>query len=104
VIIDHSHIRNILGRMKADAVTCWGAVSHLAEEETDLVAALGTKVSVTESAVRVCTDAVQILGGYGYMRDYGLEKAMRDAAVLSLLPVSNARAELLITAIEKERL
>jgi alkylation response protein AidB-like acyl-CoA dehydrogenase len=104
VIIDHSHIRNILGRMKADAVTCWGAVSHLAEQETDLVAALGTKVSVTESAVRVCTDAVQILGGYGYMRDYGLEKAMRDAAVLSLLPVSNARAELLITAMEKEGL
>jgi hypothetical protein len=37
------------------------------------------------------------------MRDYGLEKAMRDAAVLSLLPVSNARAELLITAMERER-
>jgi alkylation response protein AidB-like acyl-CoA dehydrogenase len=104
MIIDHSHVRNILGRMKADATTSWGAVSHLAEEETDLVAALGTKVSVTESAVKVCTDAVQILGGYGYMRDYGLEKAMRDAAVLSLLPVSNARAELLITAIEKEEL
>lgn len=104
VIIDHSHIRNILGRMRADAVTCWGAVSHLAGQETDLVAALGTKVSVTESAVKVCTDAVQILGGYGYMRDYGLEKAMRDAAVLSLLPLSNARAELLITALEKERL
>jgi alkylation response protein AidB-like acyl-CoA dehydrogenase len=104
MIIDHSHVRNILGRMKADAITCWGAVSHLAEQEPDLVAALGTKVSVTESAVRVCTDAVQILGGYGYMRDYGVEKAMRDAAVLSLLPVSNARGELLITAVEKERL
>jgi alkylation response protein AidB-like acyl-CoA dehydrogenase len=104
MIIDHSHIRNILGRMRADAVTSWGAVSHLAAEPLDQVAALGTKVAVTESAVRVCTDAVQVLGGYGYMRDYGLEKAMRDAAVLSLLPVSNARAELLITAIEKDQL
>lgn len=104
MIIDHSHVQNILGRMRAEAVTCWGAVSYLAEQERGLVASLGTKVSVTESAVRVCTDAVQILGGYGYMRDYGLEKAMRDAAVLSLLPVSNARAELLITAIEKEKL
>ena len=103
-IIDHSHVRNILGRMRADAIASWGAVSHLAAQDPDPVAALGTKVSVTESAVKVCTDAVQILGGYGYMRDYGLEKAMRDAAVLSLLPVSNARAELLITAIEKERL
>ena len=80
MIIDHSHVRNILGRMRADAIASWGAVSHLAAQDPDHVAALGTKVSVTESAVKVCTDAVQILGGYGYMRDYGLEKAMRDAA------------------------
>lgn len=104
MIIDHSHMRSILGRMRADTVTSRGAVAHIATENLDLVAALGTKVSVTESAVRVCTDAVQILGGYGYMRDYGLEKLMRDSAVLSLLPVSNARAELVITAMEKERL
>jgi alkylation response protein AidB-like acyl-CoA dehydrogenase len=104
MIIDHSHVRNILGRMRADAIASWGAVSHLAAQDPDHLAALGTKVSVTDSAVRVCTDAVQILGGYGYMRDYGLEKAMRDAAVLSLLPMANARAELLITAIEKDRL
>ena len=49
----------------------------------------------------VCTDAVQILGGYGCMRDYGLEKAMRDAAVLALLPISNIRAELLIAALQR---
>jgi alkylation response protein AidB-like acyl-CoA dehydrogenase len=104
MIIDHSHARSILGRMSSDAIASWGAVSYLAAQEQDHVAALGTKVSVTESAVKVCTDAVQVLGGYGYMRDYGLEKGMRDAAVLSLLPVSNARAELLITAIEKEEL
>jgi alkylation response protein AidB-like acyl-CoA dehydrogenase len=104
MIIDHSHLRNLLGRMRADAAASWGAVSHLASETSDDVAALGIKVSVTESAVRVCTDAVQVLGGYGYMRDYGLEKTMRDAAVLSLLPLSNARAELLITSIENERL
>ena len=103
MIIDHSHVRNILGRMRAEAVTGWGAVSHHAAHEPDPVAAMGVKVSVTESSVKVCTDAVQIFGGYGYMRDYGLEKAMRDAAVLSLLPVSNARAELLITAVEKEK-
>lgn len=103
MIIDHSHVRNILGRMRADATTCWGAVTSLAAQDFNHGVALGTKVPVTESAVRVCTDAVQVLGGYGYMRDYGLEKAMRDAAVLSLLPVSNARAELVITAVEKEK-
>lgn len=34
---------------------------------------------------RVTSDAVQILGGYGYMRDYPLEKAMRDAKLLQIV-------------------
>lgn len=104
MIIDHSHVRSILGQMSAGVTASSGALFHSAAVGTDCAAALGTKVSVTEYGVKVCTDAVQILGGYGYMRDYGLEKAMRDAAVLSLLPISNARAELLITAMEKETL
>ncbi len=63
-----------------------------------------SKLFASDVAMKVTVDALQIFGGYGYMRDYGVEKAMRDAAVLSLLPLSNARAELLITALEKERL
>lgn len=39
------------------------------------------KVYASESAIRVATDAVQILGGYGYMRDYPVERMMRDAKV-----------------------
>jgi alkylation response protein AidB-like acyl-CoA dehydrogenase len=31
--------------------------------------------------MKVTTDAVQILGGYGYMRDYPVERMMRDAKV-----------------------
>ena len=104
MIIDHSHIRILLGGMAAGARASAHAVAGAAAGPDDLTALLGVKVAVTEQAVRVCTDAVQILGGYGYMRDYGLEKAMRDAAVLALLPVSNPRAELLIAALEKERI
>ena len=36
------------------------------------------------TAMRVTTDAVQILGGYGYMRDYPVEKWMRDAKVIQI--------------------
>jgi len=104
MIIDHSHLRNILGQMSAGAVASWGAVFYAASQQENGLSAIETKVIVTECAVKTCTDAVQILGGYGYMRDYGLEKAMRDAAVLALLPISNARAELMITAIRKEKL
>jgi acyl-CoA dehydrogenase len=34
--------------------------------------------------MRVTTDAVQIFGGYGYMKDYPVEKLMRDAKLLQI--------------------
>jgi len=40
-------------------------------------------------AMRVTTDAVQILGGYGYMKDYPVEKMMRDAKVLQIYEGTN---------------
>jgi alkylation response protein AidB-like acyl-CoA dehydrogenase len=33
-------------------------------------------------AEKVCLDAVQVLGGYGYMKDYGVEKRLRDCKSL----------------------
>ncbi len=35
-------------------------------------------------AMRAATDAVQIFGGYGYMKDYPVEKLMRDAKLLQI--------------------
>jgi len=37
-----------------------------------------------DAAVRITTDAVQVFGGYGYMRDYPVEKLMRDAKLLQI--------------------
>jgi len=37
------------------------------------------KCFASDTAMRVTTDAVQILGGYGYMKDYPVERMMRDA-------------------------
>lgn len=48
-------------------------------------AARMAKVFAAECAMWVTTQAVQIYGGYGYMRDYPVEKLMRDARALSLL-------------------
>ncbi len=104
MIIDHSHLKNILGAISAKAAAGRGAVFNAASDPADFLSALQTKVRVTDSAVQVCADAVQILGGYGYMREYGLEKMMRDSALLSLLPLSNARAELAIADAEKKKL
>ena len=38
---------------------------------------------------------MQCLGGYGYMRDYGLEKRLRDVVALGLLPCDPTRLALL---------
>ena len=47
------------------------------------------KVFASDVAMRVTTDAVQILGGYGYMRDYPVEKMMRDAKILQIYEGTN---------------
>ena len=42
------------------------------------------KLFASEMAMRVASDAVQIFGGYGYMRDYPVERLMRDAKVTAI--------------------
>lgn len=47
------------------------------------------KVFATDMAMMVTTDAVQILGGAGYMRDYPVEKMMRDAKITQIYEGTN---------------
>ena len=42
-----------------------------------------------DTAMKVTTDAVQIFGGYGYMRDYPIEKYMRDAKITQIYEGTN---------------
>ena len=42
------------------------------------------KLYASDMAMKVTTDAVQIFGGYGYMRDYPIEKYMRDAKITQI--------------------
>jgi acyl-CoA dehydrogenase len=37
-----------------------------------------------DTAMKVTTDAVQIFGGYGYMKEYPVEKLMRDAKLFQI--------------------
>ncbi len=47
------------------------------------------KVFAGDVAMEVATDAVQVLGGYGYMEDYPVEKMMRDAKILQIYEGTN---------------
>jgi butyryl-CoA dehydrogenase len=48
-----------------------------------------TKVFASDVAMKVTIDAVQVFGGYGYMREYPVEKMMRDAKILQIYEGTN---------------
>ena len=54
------------------------------------------KVRASDIAMKVTTDAVQIFGGYGYMRDYPIEKFMRDAKITQIYEGTNQIQRLVI--------
>lgn len=47
------------------------------------------KLFASDTAMKVAVDAVQIMGGYGYMRDYPVEKFMRDAKITQIYEGTN---------------
>jgi alkylation response protein AidB-like acyl-CoA dehydrogenase len=47
------------------------------------------KLFASDVAMRVTTDAVQVHGGYGYMREYPVERYMREAKALQIVEGTN---------------
>jgi alkylation response protein AidB-like acyl-CoA dehydrogenase len=47
------------------------------------------KLHASDTAMKVTTDAVQLLGGYGYMAEYGVERMMRDAKITQIYEGTN---------------
>ena len=54
------------------------------------------RLYASDAAMKVTTDAVQILGGYGYMRDYPVERMMRDAKVTQIYEGPNQIQRLIV--------
>jgi butyryl-CoA dehydrogenase len=54
------------------------------------------KCFATDVAMQVATDAVQVFGGYGFMRDYPVEKFMRDAKITQIYEGTNQIQRLVI--------
>jgi len=55
------------------------------------------KLTSTDTAMRVTTDAVQVLGGAGYTTDYPLERYMREAKVMQIFEGTNQIQRLVIS-------
>jgi alkylation response protein AidB-like acyl-CoA dehydrogenase len=84
--------------MLADMATQVEAARHLVylaatnadEGSPDLTRnAAMAKLFASDTAMKVTTDAVQILGGYGYMKDYPVERMMRDAKITQIYEGTN---------------
>lgn len=63
------------------------SIDHKSGNVTKLSAM--SKCYATDAAMQVTTDAVQIFGGYGYMKDYPIEKYMRDAKITQIYEGTN---------------
>ena len=61
---------------------------------TDIAAM--AKCSATDSSLAIAADAVQVLGGYGYTREYPVERYMRDAKVMQIVEGTNQVQRLVI--------
>jgi alkylation response protein AidB-like acyl-CoA dehydrogenase len=55
-----------------------------------------TKLFCSDTAMAVTTDAVQVLGGYGYMKEYPVERMMRDAKITQIYEGTNQVQRLVI--------
>lgn len=64
-----------------------------------------SKTFASDTAMKVTTDAVQIFGGYGYMKEYPVEKLMRDAKITQIYEGTNqVQRSVIASALIKEGL
>ena len=68
----------------------YSAAKHIQAHPKDMSKASAMcKTYATDVAMKVATDAVQVMGGYGYMCEYPAEKMMRDAKILQIYEGTN---------------
>ncbi|UGQ12787.1 acyl-CoA dehydrogenase family protein [Yinghuangia sp. ASG 101] len=99
-IIDHQGLSFLLADMAAAV-----RVSHATTTTAAMLKDQGlpftyeasiAKLVATDNAMKVTTDAVQVLGGYGYTRDFPVERYMREAKVMQIFEGTNQIQRLII--------
>lgn len=70
--------------IEAARLLVWKAAWLIDQGQRNTREAARAKALAADTAMRVSTDAVQIFGGYGYSREYPVEKLMRDAKIFQI--------------------
>lgn len=94
-------IADMVANTQAARLLTYQAAVHLDRQDRKEIprACSMAKFVASDNAMKVTTDAVQILGGYGYMKDYPAERMMRDAKLIQIYAGTN-QIQRLVTARE----
>ena len=100
-IIEHQGLAFVLADMAA-AVEASRATTLAAARLRDQGLPFNREASIakmvaTDNAMKVTTDAVQVLGGYGYTRDFPVERYMREAKVMQIFEGTNQIQRMVIS-------
>ena len=99
-IAQHQSIGNLLADMQVQINAARLLVLHAAQMRTAglpcLSQASQAKLFASEMAERVCSHAIQIHGGYGYLQDYPVERLYRDARITQIYEGTSEVQRLLI--------
>ncbi len=100
-IIDFQGLAFLLADMEAAVQTARAMTLHAARLKDRGLPfsreASIAKLTATDAAMRVTTDAVQVLGGYGYTRDFPVERFMREAKVTQIFEGTNQIQRMVIS-------
>ncbi|WP_204163396.1 acyl-CoA dehydrogenase family protein [Nocardioides gilvus] len=100
-IIDHQGLAFVLADMEAAVQSARATTLHAARLK-DAGLPFGREASIakmvaTDHAMKVTTDAVQVFGGYGYTRDFPVERYMREAKVMQIFEGTNQIQRMVIS-------
>ncbi|WP_431196879.1 acyl-CoA dehydrogenase family protein [Pseudomonas baetica] len=99
-IIEHQSVSNLLAdmhtRLNASRLMVLHAARLKSAGQPCLSEASQAKLFASEMAERVCSSAIQIHGGYGYLEDYPVERYYRDARITQIYEGSSEVQRLVI--------
>lgn len=100
-IIEHQGLAFVLADMESAVQSARATTLHAARlKDAGLPfsrEASIAKMVATDNAMKVTTDAVQVLGGYGYTRDFPVERYMREAKVMQIFEGTNQIQRMVIS-------
>ena len=103
-------IADMATKVEASRLLVWHSASLLDQGKRNTLVSSHAKRFAADSAMEITVDAVQVYGGYGFIKEYPVEKLMRDAKIMQLYEGTSqiqrlviAREVLLPRRIEDER-